>query len=61
MILLNPESPATMSITVTEKDLPASLTAEQAVEQAYSSELADVEPRPEGMGLLMFVAEPQQK
>src|SRR5262245_7371745 len=31
-----------MSITVTEKDLSASLTAEQAVEQAYSSELADV-------------------
>src|SRR6478609_4093023 len=31
-----------MSITVTEKDLPASLTAEQAVEAAYSSELADV-------------------
>src|SRR5262245_48322760 len=30
-----------MSITVTEKELPASLTAEQAVEQAYSQELAD--------------------
>src|SRR5438094_5588989 len=31
-----------MSITVTEKELPASLTPEQAVEAAYSSELADV-------------------
>ena len=26
-----------MSITITEKDLPASLTAEQAVEAAYSA------------------------
>jgi cell division protease FtsH len=31
-----------MSITVPEKDLPASLTPEQAVEAAYSQELADV-------------------
>jgi cell division protease FtsH len=31
-----------MSIIVAEKDLPASLTIEQAVEVAYSSELADV-------------------
>jgi cell division protease FtsH len=31
-----------MSITVTEKDLPASLTPEQAVEAAYAQELADV-------------------
>src|SRR6478609_6860258 len=30
-----------MSITLSEKDLPASLTAEQAVEAAYSQELAD--------------------
>ncbi len=30
-----------MSITVTEKDLPKALTAEQAVEAAYSHELAD--------------------
>src|SRR4029078_8317176 len=30
-----------MSITLPEKDLPASLTAEQAVEAAYSQELAD--------------------
>src|SRR5438270_7964622 len=30
-----------MSIVVTEKDLPASLTADQAVEAAYSYELAD--------------------
>jgi cell division protease FtsH len=31
-----------MSIAITEKDLPASLTPEQAVEQAYSQELADI-------------------
>jgi len=31
-----------MSITITEKELPASLTSEQAVEAAYSQELADV-------------------
>lgn len=31
-----------MSITVAEKDLPVALTTEQAVEAAYSSELADV-------------------
>src|SRR5581483_10883245 len=31
-----------MSIAITEKDLPASLTPEQAVESAYSQELADV-------------------
>src|SRR3954469_15879013 len=31
-----------MSIAITEKDLPASLTPEQAVEAAYSQELADV-------------------
>ncbi|HJZ53611.1 MAG TPA: AAA family ATPase [Gemmataceae bacterium] len=31
-----------MSITITEKDLPASLTPEQAVEAAYSHELADI-------------------
>jgi cell division protease FtsH len=31
-----------MSITVAEKDLPASLTPEQAVEAAYAQELADV-------------------
>jgi cell division protease FtsH len=31
-----------MSITVAEKDLPASLTTEQAVEAAYTTELADV-------------------
>src|SRR5580704_9619292 len=31
-----------MSITVTEKELPSSLTPEQAVEAAYSQELADV-------------------
>ncbi len=30
-----------MSISITEKELPASLTVEQAVEQAYSQELAD--------------------
>jgi cell division protease FtsH len=30
-----------MNITLSEKDLPASLTAEQAVEAAYSQELAD--------------------
>src|SRR6478752_410235 len=30
-----------MSITLSEKDLPASLTAEQAVEAAYSQDLAD--------------------
>src|SRR5262245_12615147 len=30
-----------MSITLSEKDLPASLTAEQAVEAAYAHELAD--------------------
>ena len=30
-----------MSIAVTEKDLPASLTPEQAVEAAYAQELAD--------------------
>src|SRR5580704_5168907 len=31
-----------MSITVTEKELPSSLTPEQAVEAAYSQELAEV-------------------
>src|SRR5437764_4577492 len=31
-----------MSIAITEKDLPASLTPEQAVESAYSQELADI-------------------
>src|SRR3954453_20433566 len=31
-----------MSIAITEKDLPASLTAEQAVEQAYAQEMADI-------------------
>src|SRR5437764_755301 len=31
-----------MSIAITEKDLPASLTPEQAVEQAYAQELADI-------------------
>ena len=31
-----------MSIAVAEKDLPAALTAEQAVEQAYAHELAEV-------------------
>src|SRR5438067_4068030 len=31
-----------MTIAITEKDLPASLTPEQAVEAAYSHELADV-------------------
>ena len=31
-----------MSTTVSEKDLPASLTPEQAVEQAYSHDLADI-------------------
>src|SRR4051812_4599056 len=31
-----------MSIAITEKDLPASLSPEQAVEAAYSHELADV-------------------
>src|SRR3954466_15127378 len=31
-----------MSIAITEKDLPASLTPEQAVEAAYSQELADI-------------------
>jgi cell division protease FtsH len=31
-----------MSITITEKDLPTSLSAEQAVEAAYSQELAEV-------------------
>ncbi|MDB5312600.1 MAG: ftsH1 [Gemmataceae bacterium] len=31
-----------MSIAITEKDLPASLTPEQAVEAAYSHELADI-------------------
>src|SRR5947207_3294757 len=31
-----------MSVTVTEKDLPASLTPEQAVEAAYSRELAEI-------------------
>ena len=41
-----------MSITVTEKDLPATLTAEQAVEAAYSQELADVgqQARPRAAG-----------
>src|SRR5438105_14760526 len=31
-----------MSIAITEKDLPASLTPEQAVEAAYAQELADI-------------------
>ncbi len=31
-----------MSITITEKDLPSSLTAIEAVEAAYSQELAEV-------------------
>src|SRR3954452_2068797 len=31
-----------MSIAITEEDLPASLTPEQAVEQAYAQELADI-------------------
>jgi cell division protease FtsH len=30
-----------MSITLSEKDLPATLTAEQAVEAAYAQELAE--------------------
>ncbi|HEY2910504.1 MAG TPA: ATP-binding protein, partial [Gemmataceae bacterium] len=30
-----------MSIAITEKDLPAALTLDQAVEAAYSEELAD--------------------
>ena len=31
-----------MSITITERDLPTNLTPEEAVEAAYSAELAEV-------------------